>query len=149
MIYVWILGLCVVFAAVLFWNFIPRRRRLRRFEGRDNLSLDEIYNQFFASTNLPKRLVLELWNEIAALLHVPPGKLRPLDRFDEELSSIKGWELDDETFELHWAAQQRLKKLSVDVDISSIVTLRDYVEFFCKLSAPMSAVSQNRPGRVE
>ncbi len=123
----------VVAGGVLAWNFIPHRRRLERFADREDLSLDSIYSQFFAANNLPKGLVLELWNEVAVPLRVPSGKLRPSDRFDKELAPVKGWELDDDTLEVHWAAQRRLKKLGVNTDISTVQTLRDYVEFFCKL----------------
>src|SRR5438552_2763504 len=122
----------LVAGGVLAWNFIPYRRRLERFADRDDLSLDGIYSQCFAAQNLPKGLVLELWNEVAAPLRVPPGKLRPPDRFDKELAPVKGWELDDDTIEVYWAAKRRLTKLGVNADISAIQTLQDYVEFFCK-----------------
>jgi hypothetical protein len=79
-------------------------------------------------------LVFELWNEIAEVLRVPPGKLRPSDRFDIELAPVKGRKFDDNTIEVHWAAQRRLKQLGVDADITAIQTLRDYVAFFCNFS---------------
>lgn len=128
-----VIGGLVVVGAILAWNFIPRRRRLERFSLRENLSLDSIYNQFFAANHLPKGLVLELWNEVASPLHLPPGKLRPTDRFDKELAPVEGWEFDDGTVEVHWLAQHRLKKYGVNVNIPGLQTLRDYVEFFCKL----------------
>ena len=43
----------------------------------------------FLGANLPKDMVLELWNEVATLLRVPPGKLRPSDRFDKELALVE------------------------------------------------------------
>ena len=122
-----------VVGGVLAWNFIPQRRKLERFADREDLSLDSIYSRFLAANNLPKGLVLELWNEVANRLRVPPGKLRPSDRFDNELAPVKGWELDDDTVEVHWAAQRRLKSLGVNADTGEVRTLRDYVEFFCKL----------------
>jgi hypothetical protein len=128
-----IIGGLLTVGGVLAWNFIPHRRRLARFADREELSADSIYSEFFAANNFPKGLVLELWNEVAGSLRVPPGKLRPTDRFDKELAPVKGWEFDDDTLEVHWAAQRRVKKLGVDADISAVQTLRDYVEFFCKL----------------
>jgi hypothetical protein len=127
-----LIGIAVL--AVLLWEIIPDRRRLERFADRENLSLEALYGQYFAQSKLPKRLVFELWNEIAELLRVPPGKLRPSDRFDIELAPVKGWEFDDNTIEVHWAAQRRLKRLGADADITEIQTLRDYVEFFCNFS---------------
>ena len=128
-----VIGGLVVVGGVLVWNFIPHRRRLEHFADRDDLSPDSIYSQFFAANNLPKELVLELWNEVAVPLRVPPGKLRPSDRFDKELAPMEGWEFDDDAFDVDWAANRRLKKLESSADLSIIQTLRDYVEFFCKL----------------
>ncbi len=128
-----IIGGLVALGGVLAWNFIPHRRRLARFADREALSADSIYSEFFAANNFPKELVSELWNDVAVPLRVPPGKLRPSDRFDKELAPVEGWEFDDDTLEVHWAAQRRLKKLGVNADIAAIQTLRDYVEFFCKL----------------
>ena len=132
-VYVWLIGVVIVGGAVLVWRFIPQRRRLERFAGRDELSLDSVYSEFFAANKLPKELVLELWNEVAVPLRIPPGRLRPSDRFEKELAPVEGWELDDDTIEVHWAARCRLKKLGLDADISTIRTLADYVEFFCRL----------------
>lgn len=128
-----IIGGLLAVGGVVAWNFIPHRRRLARFADREELSADSIYSQFFPANNFPKELVSELWNEVAVPLRVPPGKLRPSDRFDKELAPVKGWEFDDDTLEIHWAAQRRLKKLGVSADVAAVQTLRDYVEFFCKL----------------
>jgi hypothetical protein len=128
-----VIGVLVVVGAVLAWNFIPHRCRLERFADRDELSLDSIYSQFFTVRNLPKELVLELWNEVAVPLRIPPGKLRPSDSFDKELAPVKGWEFDDDIVEVHWAAERRLKRIGVKVDYSNVHTLGDYVEFFCRL----------------
>lgn len=128
-----IIGGLLTVGGVLAWSFIPHRRRLARFADREERSADSIYRDFFAANNFPKDLVSELWNEVAVPLRVPPGKLRPSDRFDKELAPVKGWEFDDDTLEVHWAAQRRLKKLGVNADIAAIQTLQDYVEFFCKM----------------
>jgi hypothetical protein len=128
-----IFGLAIVIGAVVLWNIIPYRRRVKRFKGREELSLDTIYTRFYAQTNLPKGLVLELWNEVAARLKIPAGKLRPSDRFDREFAPVKGWEFDDESAEINWAAAHRLQTLGVKADLSRIQSLGDYVEFFGKL----------------
>lgn len=129
-----IAGLTVA-GGVIAWNCIPRRQRLKRFENRPELSLEQIYGEFFAGKNLPKELAYELWNEVSASLHVPAGKLRPTDRFDQELAAPKGWELDDAIVEVQWAAERRLKQSETQADLSQIKTVSDYVEFFCKLQA--------------
>jgi hypothetical protein len=134
-----ILAVCVclvaVVGAVWAWNSLPRRERLKRFESRPDLSVEQIYNDFFARENLPAELVSELWKEVAESLRLPPGRLRPTDRFDQELAAPKGWEHDDEILEVQWAAERRLKQCRTQADLSQIKTVGDYVEFFCKLAA--------------
>lgn len=129
-----IAGVIVVAGAVLAWNFIPHRRRLARFADREDLSADSIYRQFFAAKKFPQELVSELWNEVAVPLRVPPGKLRPSDRFDKELAPVEGWAFDDDIVEVHWAAERRLRKIGIKVDCADVHTLGDYVEFFCNLA---------------
>lgn len=128
-----IAGLAVA-GGVIAWNIIPRRQRLKRFENRRELSLEQIYGEFFAGKNLPKQLACELWNEVAKCLCLPPGKLRPTDRFDQELAAPKGWECDDEILDVQWAAERRLKQSGTQADLSQIKTVADYVEFFCNLA---------------
>jgi hypothetical protein len=124
----------VVVSSVLFWNFAPRRLRSNRLAGRSDLSLDRLHKEFFEQQNLPKELVFELLKEIADSLRLPPGKLRSTDRFDQELSPPKGWEYDDETLDIQWAAERRLKQSGRQIDLSQIKTVGDYVEFFCSLA---------------
>lgn len=131
-----IIALAIVVGAVFVWTYVPRRQRLKRFEKRPELSLDQIYADFFAAKNLPKDLACELWNEVSESMHLPPGKLRPTDRFDKELAASKGWEFDDDLEEVQWAAEHRLKQRGIQADLSQIKTLADYVEFFCKLQSP-------------
>ena len=132
--YVWIFGVALVAASVFFWSLIPHRRRLMRFRQREELALDTIFTDFFGASGFPRPLVLELWNEVASLLRVPPGKLRPSDRFDKELAPVEGWEFDDEIGDLNWAAEKRLKELGKSADLPEIQTIRDYIEFFCRLA---------------
>jgi hypothetical protein len=127
------LGALVVAGAVAAWSLVPRRQRLKRLERRSELSPDQIYGQFFAPQNLPRELALELWNEVAVSLNLPPGKLRPADRFDKGLAPPKGWEYDDEVHEVQWAAERRLKRSGLEGDPSRIETLADYVRFFCDI----------------
>jgi hypothetical protein len=131
------LGVVVVavVGGVLAWNFVPRRQRLKQFQGRPDLSLEQIHGEFFGRANFPKELVSELWNEVAESLRLPPGKLRPTDRFDKELAAPQGWEFDDEILDVQWAAERRLKRSGTQADLSQIKTVGDYVEFFCNLAA--------------
>src|SRR5690349_16481125 len=110
----------VAAGGVLAWNFVPHRQRLKRFAGRSELSLDQIYGEFLAPRSLPKELACELWKEVAESLRLPPGRLRPTDRFDKELAPPKGWEHDDDVVEVQWAAERRLKRSGTQADLSQI-----------------------------
>jgi len=128
-----IIAILIVIGGILTWNFVPQRRRAKRFKNRPELDFDQIYKDFFAHKGLQRELVYELWNEIAQSLDVPLGKIRPSDRFDQELAAPKGWEYDDNLVEVQWAAERRLKRVGVQVDLSQIKTISDYVELFCRL----------------
>ena len=108
------------------------RERTARLSGREDFGSDVIYSQFFEKNHLPRELTLELWNEVARSLGVPPGKLRPTDRFDKELAPVEEW--DDDIVEVEWAAQRRLRRSKTKADLSQIKTGGDYVEFFCNLA---------------
>lgn len=118
------------------WHFNPHKQRFKRLSNREDIPMDAIYGRFFSGTNFRKDLVLELWNEVATLLRVPPGKLRPLDRFDKELAPGGVWlRLDDDSVEVNLAARSRLRKIGAKTDLSAIQTLRDYIELFCNLQS--------------
>jgi hypothetical protein len=118
------------------WHFNPHKQRLKRLRNREDIPMDAIYNQFFSGANLPKDMVLELWNEVATLLRVPPGKLRPSDRFDKELAPGGVWlRLDDDAVQVNLSAQFRLKSVGAKTSFSAMQTLRDYIELFCKLES--------------
>jgi hypothetical protein len=131
----WIICLVLVIGGTWLWYVVPRKEKFKRFADRAELKPDEIYARFFSEKNLPKGLVLELWNEVANCLRLSSGKLRPSDRFDKELAPVKGWEFDDDIVEVNWAAERRLKALGSKPDPSEVQTLGDYVEFFCRLES--------------
>src|SRR5580704_3259191 len=133
--YIVLFSFIVVCVAVAIWCVFPMRRRAARFRERVDLSPDEIYAKFFSQEERHgKALILDLWNEVAVILEVPPGKLRPTDRFDKELAPEKGWEYDDGIGVVNFVARMRLKKLGrADVELNRIETLEDYVLFFVKI----------------
>lgn len=114
------------------WHFNPQRQRLKHLRSREDLPMDAIYDRFFSETGLQKSLVLEVWAEVATLLRVPAGKLRPSDRFDKELAPGGVWlDLDKDAIQLNLAARDRLKQFGSKSDFSAAHTLRDYIELLC------------------
>jgi hypothetical protein len=123
-----------VIVTVVCWTMrTGSHQRAARLFRREDFPSDKIYSEFFEKKHLPRDLVVELWNEVARSLGVPPGKLRPTDRFDKELAPVEEW--DDDIVEIQLAAKRRLKQNKTKADLSQIKTVGDYVEFFCNLGA--------------
>jgi len=75
---------CIIamgFVAVWGAYMMVRERRLRNASlgERPSLSEDQIYDEFYASSGLPRELVVRAWKETAGTLHIDAGKLRPSD----------------------------------------------------------------------
>jgi hypothetical protein len=108
--------------------WIERNRKLALFEHRAALSDREIYERFYASTNIPAELVAELWNEIARTLQYDPARILPSDRFGIELSTKR---LMDPTVEnLDALAASRARRLRLNLDLATIKTVDDYIRAF-------------------
>jgi hypothetical protein len=127
-------GVVVIAGGLLAWELVPRHYRRKFLINRADLNFDQIYSEYFIGKALPKELACELWNEIASALSLPAGKLRPSDRFDNELAAPKGWEFDDNIVDVQFAAEHRLRQSGIQGDLSAIKTVGDYVEFFCHLA---------------
>lgn len=125
------ISVLTVLSGTLVWISWPTQLRLKRFAARPTLDWGQIYAQFFAGTSFPKQLVCELWLEVARTLRLPPGKLRPSDRFDKELAAVEGWEEGDESEQMPMVAERRMDGIGCNAAFAEIETLRDYVEFFC------------------
>jgi len=115
----------------------PEKIIKKRFLKRKNLTDDEIYQRYFKDVNIDKKVVLELWEEVANSFKVPKGKLRPNDRFSVELSPGNWYPLDDIYLDFEYCINERLKKYGVnDKSINldkQIKNVADYIEFFGNL----------------
>jgi hypothetical protein len=119
-----------------------KRQKALRFTDRDEIELDNIYKTHFFVSAVDKDCFEELWQEIAETLRFPAKKIRPDDRFDYELGPVKfndklkwiGLEIlvgnYDDNDDLSFIAEERKKKMKLDIDISKIQTVRDYVLAF-------------------
>lgn len=104
-----------------------KREKLSRFKERNNIPEEEFYNKFYLSSGLPKDLVLAALREVAEVLELPQGLLRPDDRFDREFAPVKGSEMDDPRYSLETIIYSKLKKLDSNTNLSTIHTLDDLI----------------------
>jgi hypothetical protein len=115
-----------------------RREKERRFAGRPDLMPGEFYERFYASAGLPRDAVLRTIHDVALELEVPEAKLRPEDRFAEDLRPVRGWEFDDGIGILSWELDRLARKAGVAIDLGSIATLDDYIRYRVGLEATMA-----------
>lgn len=113
-------------------SYVFRRRAARVLHGREALQDKDIYSRFYADSGLPASTVAELWHEVADALRLPYDKLRPADRFGQELGG--GYLLTSEELDVLAAmARDRASKRQTTVDLSTLKTLDDYIRSFAAL----------------
>ena len=102
--------------------------KLRRFNGREHLPIEIIREKFYPDYETGK--FAELWKEIASKVEVPPGLIRPADRFDGELGPVKGFPIAGEMDDLEDAFKRRCEEQSLDFRKVKIETVDDYIKQF-------------------
>jgi hypothetical protein len=102
--------------------------KLRRFEGRERLSLEQLHDTFYQGYEMAK--FVELWNEIASAVEVPPELIRPTDRFDGDLGPVKGFPVASEMDDLEDAFARRCKEKGLNSKTVKVKTVDDYVKQF-------------------
>ena len=105
-----------------------RKQSLSALNAREALSDDEIYQRFYAASDLNKAAVLDVWHEIAGVLRAPAERLQPADRFGKDIGVF--WITSEELDTLESVAQERAKRQGLTVDLASIETVDDYVKCF-------------------
>src|SRR4029077_2326820 len=87
----WNIGALLLIAVCVFSiPYLSRKKELRRLSERDSLQLEELYARYYADSGLYRKSFLEVLNKIAATLAVPAEKLRPADRFGEDIGVYVG-----------------------------------------------------------
>src|SRR5258708_32888587 len=102
--------------------------KLKRFEGRECITIEKIHDEFYAGYEMGK--FVELWNEIASAVEVPPGLIRPTDRFDAELRPVTGFRVAGEMDDLQEAFMRRCQKRRPEPRSVRIETVDDYIRLF-------------------
>jgi hypothetical protein len=123
--FLWILGGGLLFG--VFQYSFYRYKKHGRFKERQDLTLEELFARHFASSGIQKDEFVEIITELANVLHVPAGKLRPTDRFDKELKCADSF--DDSNDELVFLVQQKVYKKTGEKkkDLTNVQTLEEYI----------------------
>lgn len=104
---------------------IPQKQS--RFNDRESLASEEIFERFYSSSGLPKDNVIRLWLCVAETLKLDAGKLRPTDSFDVELSPVDGFPTPDELNDLTDFYKSEWNKLGGVGDPPKIATLDEFI----------------------
>jgi hypothetical protein len=126
--------LALFVGAAIAVRIVMRQRlplKLKRFEGRERLSIEKIHDNFYPGYEMHE--FVELWEEIASAAEVPPGLIRPTDRFDTELGPVKGFKIASEMDDLQDAFVRRCKQQQLDFREVKIQTVDDYIKHFALL----------------
>jgi len=126
---VWILVAAVVLATALAYriegNRIPQKRE--RFRQRKELSLAQIYHQYFAANNIDQSRFEDLWVRLSKLLRLDPLKLLPTDRFDRELSPVEGYLAEDELADVEDFYVEEARKIGISDNQAKPETIGDFI----------------------
>jgi len=111
-----------------------RRTRRKPFVDREPLTPQEIFSAYYKEDGLREAVFVRLWQEIAALLALPAERLRPTDRFDQELKPLDHWQFYDDELEhlLIWINRYADGR-GVKLNIQEFRTLDDVVRALARL----------------
>lgn len=100
-------------------------RKTAALTGRPALSLKAIYEEHFREKGIRYEVFEAVWTKVGSLLCVPAEKLRPGDRFDEELRLDDGFGPNDDLIELEeWYVEEAAR---AGVGARPVMTLEQLV----------------------
>jgi hypothetical protein len=136
----WNIGALLLIAVGVFSiPYLSRKKELRRLSERDSLQLEELYARYYADSGLSRKSFLEVWNKIADTLAVPAEKLRPADRFGEDIGVYVG--VSDKLDTLSELAHERAERRRIQVRLETLATVDDYVRTLAEPRSPGSRQS--------
>ena len=121
---------------VLGWLIGQNRLKIKRdrFKKRENISLEEIYAQFYQGCGYSKNGFKELWMTISTTLKLDPGKLRPDDSFKANLGSVNGFPVEDELIYLEDMVIAKCNEFGIEYKHIKLYTIDDFIKFMLKNS---------------
>lgn len=127
--YFWVI-IIMLFILEPILDKIYRKICVKRLMKKRQCLTNEAILAFYLKSNLSESSILELWNEIAEILNVPVGYLRPKDPLNK-IVTIKFFS-DDRIEDISDMAIARAKSLNKSIDLEKIVTIDNYVRAFAE-----------------
>lgn len=123
----------VLFVVTVAFGFLGKRfertSRQEMLQDRADLSDDQIYQQFYLSSGIPKCKILDSWHDLADLLHVDSGRLRPDDRIIDLKGLVVTLESDIEDLAIEIGSRARRNSPKPD----DLETVDGVVRYFALL----------------
>ncbi len=119
---------------MLFYRYMLKKKR-KQFNHRKDMTPHDFYIKYYSNSDLSEEAVINVLWKIAGETEIPIIKIRPQDRFSQELAAVHGWEFDDGTGILFQDISDLINKSNSKIDITKIKTVNDYIHCFVKLSA--------------
>jgi hypothetical protein len=116
------IGLAVSAVAAAIWTRAQKRRFHKKREALDFGSITE---RFYVGSNVTTADVEQAYTRISNATGVPPGELRPDDRFDRDLKPRGGWEYDDPLHIFSDELAHDAASAGVPVKLEEIITVDD------------------------
>jgi hypothetical protein len=130
-----LIGVCGGMAALVSIMYVRQIRR-QPFTNRESLTSEDIFSTYYKESVVRDEMFIRLWTEIAALLALPAEKLRPTDRFDQELKPLDHWEFYDDHLEHLFAWVSRYAdQHGAKINLQEFTTLDDVVRYLARLQA--------------
>lgn len=122
------------------WSLVAsRRKRQAEFADRESLTTEEIFTRYYGDSGFERSVIVRLWDECAAKLKVPSEKLRPADRFEQELAASDFWaSLDDPREDLARYAMAHANRFGVTIDLKGMKTVDQLIRQLAAVEAQRS-----------
>lgn len=134
LIYVLVSILLLIFVYGVYWECSRRRMKQKRFASRKQLTIDQIYSDYFSGKSIDIEKFRTYWIEIGNILRIDIGLLRPEDRFSDELKPVEGKEISDELEELFEYFSSISEDEGIQFDPREISCLGDLMLVFASSS---------------
>jgi hypothetical protein len=121
-----LLAALAIFLALRQWRRQGKRTLDARFAGRPALTLDEFYDNFYASKKFPRSVVMDVVVRFSNAAHAPAKFVKPDDSFSS-LGSEHDGDCEKFAVDTAMAIRETEQRFGVSLFEGKLVTLDDYV----------------------